>query len=100
MRGIFVYIRYLGHEISGDGVQPGDKKMQVVSNFPPSENVHGTRQFVGLAGYFRKLVQNFAVIARQLTDLMVLGTSQIKAFEMVMQWLVAKLFWYGTMLRR
>ena len=33
------------------------------------------RQFVGLASYFKKFVQNFAVIARQLTDLMVLGTS-------------------------
>ena len=68
-------LEYLGHEISGDGVQPGDKKIQVFSNFPPPENVHGARQFVGLASYFRKFVQNFAVIARQLTDMMVLGTS-------------------------
>ena len=68
-------LEYLGHEISEDGVQPGDKKMQIVSNFPPPENVHGARQFVGLASYFRKFLQNFAVFARQLTDLMVLGTS-------------------------
>ena len=51
-------LEYLGHEISGDGVQPGDKKMQVVINFTPPENVHGARQFVGLASYFRKFVQN------------------------------------------
>ena len=42
-------LEYLWHEISGDGVQPGDKMMQVVINFPPPENVHGARQFVGLA---------------------------------------------------
>ena len=69
---------YLVHEVSDDGVQPGDKKMQVVINFPPPGNVHRTRQFVALASYFRKFVQNFAVIARQLTDLMVLGTSADK----------------------
>ena len=42
-------LEYFGHEISGYGVRPGDNKMQVVSNFPPTENVHGARQFVGLA---------------------------------------------------
>ena len=42
-------LEYLGHEISGDGVRPGDKKIQAVSNFPIPENAHGVRQFVGLA---------------------------------------------------
>ena len=73
-------LEYLRHEISGDGVRPGDKKIQAVSNFPTPGNVHGVRQFVGLASYFREFVQNFPVMAQPLTDLtekcpMALGTS-------------------------
>ena len=63
----------MGRKISDVGVRPGDM-MSAVSNFPTPENVHGARQFVGLASYFRKFVKNFVVIVRQLTDLMVLGT--------------------------
>ena len=40
-------LEYLGHEISVDGVRPGDKMIQAVSNFPTPGNVHGVRQFVG-----------------------------------------------------
>ena len=89
-------LEYLGHEISGDGVRPGDKKIQAVSNFPTPGNVHGVRQFVGLASYFRKFVQNFAVMARPLTDLTkkdvpwCWGPLQIKAFEMLKERLVAR----------
>ena len=39
----------LGHEISVDGVRPGDKKIQAVSNFPTPDNVQGMRQLVRLA---------------------------------------------------
>ena len=50
---------------------------------------------MGLASYFRKLVQNFSVIAQPLTDLTknipwCWGPLQIKTFEILKQWLVAR----------
>nr|CAI5824178.1 unnamed protein product [Callosobruchus analis] len=62
-------IEYLGHEISGEGVRPGRRKIEAVMKFPEPKDVHGVRQFVGLASYFRKFVHNFSAVARPLTDL-------------------------------
>lgn len=62
-------IDYLGYEICSDGIRPGMLKTEAVRLFPVPKNVHEVRQFVGLASYFRKFVQNFSVIARPLTML-------------------------------
>lgn len=62
-------VDYLGHEISSEGVQPGSRKTDAVSNFPTPTNVHTVRQFLGLASYFRKYINGFATIARPLTSL-------------------------------
>lgn len=62
-------IQYLGHEISLDGISPGEVKTAAVINFKTPTSVHEVRQFLGLAGYFRKFVQNFAIIAAPIIKL-------------------------------
>lgn len=66
-------ITYLGYEISSSGIRPNESKIIAVRDFPIPCNVHEVRQFLGLAGYFRKFVRNFGEIARPLTNLLKKG---------------------------
>lgn len=63
-------IDYLGYEISASGVRPGDKKIQCVLDFPRPSNIHSVRQFLGLVGYFRKFIRDFARISNPLSRLL------------------------------
>lgn len=67
-------INYLGHQISSAGVATGDEKIQAVRDWPRPDSVRKLREFLGLAGYYRKFVQNFGIISRPLTDMLKKGT--------------------------
>ena len=60
---------YLGHIISADGVRPNPAKIKDVLNYPAPKNVKQLRTFLGLAGYYRRFIRNYAQIAHPLTDL-------------------------------
>eukprot|EP00854_Cymbomonas_tetramitiformis_P034705 gene34705-biopygen35871 len=62
-------IRFLGHTISKEGSKPQHDKVEAVRNWPPLENVTHVRQFLGLAGYYRKYILGFSEIAHPLTQL-------------------------------
>lgn len=62
-------IDYLGREISKEGVRPGTKKVDALVRMASPQNVKQVRQFLGLAGYFRKFVPNYAKIVEPLTRL-------------------------------
>ena len=61
---------YLGHIISEKGVKPNPRKIQAVSEFPRPKNAKNIKQFMGLAGYYRRFIPDFAKIARSLHSLL------------------------------
>ena len=62
-------IKYLGHT-TRNGVTPDTSKVDAVMKFSIPKNVKNVKQFLGLIGYYRKFVHNFANIAKPLTNLL------------------------------
>ena len=57
---------YLGHIVGNGMVKPEMGKVEAVENFPLPETI---RTFLGLTGYHRKFIPDYATIAAPLSDL-------------------------------
>ena len=67
---LFNEIDYLGYTVNNKGRKPNSSHIETVKNFPIPQNSKDIHRFLGLMSYFRKFIQNFAVIARPLYNLL------------------------------
>ena len=61
---------YLGHIITSNGIKPDPSKIECVANFPIPKNQKHVKSFLGLVGYYRKFIKNFAKVSKPLTKLL------------------------------
>ena len=60
---------YLGHIVGSGEVRPEETKLPAVSEFPTPTTKKRVRAFLGLTGYYRKFIPEYAGVASPLTDL-------------------------------
>ncbi|CAK1590854.1 unnamed protein product [Parnassius mnemosyne] len=53
---------YLGHIISKDGIKPNPNKISAIEKYPLPKTAKEIKQFLGLIGYYRKFIPDFARI--------------------------------------
>ena len=83
-------VEYLGHILTGEGVEVDHEKIRSIKQWPIPTNVREVRGFLGLTGYYQRFVQHYGSIAAPLTQLLKLGKFKWngeapKAFERLQQ---------------
>ena len=63
-------VPYLGHVVTRHGIHPDPTKTEKMRKYPVPLDVSQTRQFLGLASYYRRFVPEFSKIASPLHSLL------------------------------
>ncbi|MCI06874.1 hypothetical protein A2U01_0027935, partial [Trifolium medium] len=69
---LFIEVMACGicHIISKDGIQADPSKIQAMVDWPQPASITMLRGFLGLTGFYRKFIKNYAAIATPLTNLL------------------------------
>ena len=67
-------VAFLGHVVSSEGVSVDPAKIEAVTSLSRPSTVGEVRSFLGLAGYYRRFVEDFSHLATPLTQLTRKGT--------------------------
>ncbi|GJY68983.1 putative reverse transcriptase domain-containing protein [Tanacetum coccineum] len=62
-------VQFLGHVINGNGIHVDPSKIKAVKNWKAPRTSSKVSSFLGLAGYYRRFIENFSKIAKSLTIL-------------------------------
>lgn len=54
------HVRFLGHIVSKNGIQPDPRNVESVKNWPTPRTPTEVRAFLGLCSYYRKFIRGFA----------------------------------------
>nr|GEU93158.1 hypothetical protein [Tanacetum cinerariifolium] len=70
-------VQFLGHVIDRNGVHVDPAKIEAIRNWAAPTTPTKVRQFLGLAGYYRRFIEGFSMISKPLTKL----TQKDKKYE-------------------
>ncbi|XP_048251449.1 uncharacterized protein LOC125379241 [Haliotis rufescens] len=88
-------VGFLGHVITKEGIKTDPGKIEAVKSFPRPKNVGDLRSYLGLCGYYRKFVKDYAHIVAPLNKLLgkdvpfVWSDDADKAFQTLKQALIS-----------
>lgn len=80
-------VAFLGHVVTNRGVSPNPDKIEAIKNWPLPRNPKEIKGFLGILGYYRRFIRDFAKITKPLTAQLRKGekiehtTEFVKTFE-------------------
>ena len=63
-------VSFLGHIVLEEGIQVDPKKVRVIIEWKPPRNVTKVRSFLGLIGYYRRIIKGFSMTTTLMTRLL------------------------------
>jgi len=63
-------VEFLEFVVSDKGIETNPIKVQAISEFPIPKTLNELRSFLGLSGYYRKFIRNYAKLAKPLSSLL------------------------------
>lgn len=60
----------MGHIVHQTGVSVDQSKISAIREWPKPYNIRTLRGFLGLAGYYRKFIKDYGIIAAPLTGML------------------------------
>jgi hypothetical protein len=63
-------VLFLGHIINREGLAVDPKKVTAILDWKAPKDVQGIKSFIGMAGYYQRLIEGFSKIARPMTALL------------------------------
>ena len=58
-------VKLLGHVVSDKGISVDPTKVEAVTEWKQPKNTFEIRNFLGLAGYYQRFIQDFSKLANQ-----------------------------------
>ncbi|XP_063369336.1 retrovirus-related Pol polyprotein from transposon 412 [Cydia amplana] len=55
-------VKFLGYEVSKDGIRPPTEKVQAIIDYPKPKNIDELRRFLGMLNFYRENIKNAAQI--------------------------------------
>ena len=62
-------IKLLGYILNEQGIKANPEKTSAIAKMPPPRTAKQVRSFLGMAGYYRQCIRNYADLAQPLTEL-------------------------------
>jgi len=71
-------VAYLGHIISQEGIKPNPNKIDIIKKYPIPKTNREIKSYLGLLGYYRKFIPNFANLMKPFTNCLRKGNIYIR----------------------
>nr|GEZ34688.1 putative reverse transcriptase domain-containing protein [Tanacetum cinerariifolium] len=74
-------VKFLGHVINSQGVHVDPAKVEAIKNWTAPKTPTEVRQFLGLAGYYRRFIEGYGAVLMQREKVIAYASRQLRTHE-------------------